>query len=567
MNKAMDRHDPRIEPDSLLDGLAAAGLVDAAAARGLLGNAAGRAADMHRLVEAQLVDADALAAFLARRFGVRLIDRDGIGRMQPSARNLSLRFLTENWLVPLVDETGRLVVGALHPGDDEPLKALGAVLDEKVELCVVSLPDIEAGLQRLSGQAEAGEAGRGTAEADAGVAADLRDLASGAPVVVAVDDMLRRALDLRATDIHIEPMRGRLVLRFRIDGVLRIMPPPPQELGEAIVSRIKVLAGLDIAERRKPQDGGMRTRVGERDIELRVATLSSIHGETLVMRILQREAASLDLAGIGLGERDRKLLLRLIEHTHGMIAVAGPTGSGKTTTLAAALSRLNDPAHKIVTIEDPVEYQIPGIVQAQIQPAIGLTFSAAIRSFVRQDPDIILVGEIRDGETARAAIQAALTGHLVLTTVHANTAAAAFTRLRDLGVENYLLVGAVRGVVAQRLVRRLCDHCKRAGAMTAETIAAEPRYSAVGFAAGDAVFEAVGCPRCNGVGYRGRIAVFEILTLDDAIVELAAAGADNNRIEAAALQSGMTTMSDDAVRKAFEGLTSPAEVIRVTGLR
>lgn len=565
------RGEPRgeqgVEPAPLLGRLAAAGLVDEAAARSLLGNAAGRAADLHRLVEAHLADADALAAFLARAFGVRLIDRDGVGRMQPSARNLSLRFLTENWLVPLVDETGRLVIGALHPGDDEPLRALTAVLDEEAELCAASLPDIEAALQRLSGQAEAGETGRGPAESDEAVAAGLRDLASGAPVVVAVDDMLRRALDLRATDIHIEPMRGRLVLRFRIDGVLRIMPSPPQELGEAIVSRIKVLAGLDIAERRKPQDGGMRTRVGERDIELRVATLSSIHGETLVMRILQREAASLDLAGIGLGERDRKLLLRLLEHTHGMIAVAGPTGSGKTTTLAAALSRLNDPAHKIVTIEDPVEYQIPGIVQAQIQPAIGLTFSAAIRSFVRQDPDIILVGEIRDGETAHAAIQAALTGHLVLTTVHANTAAAAFTRLRDLGVENYLLVGAVRGVVAQRLVRRLCDHCKRAATMTAEAIAAEPRYSAVGFAAGDAVFEAVGCPRCNGVGYRGRIAVFEILTLDGPVVELASAGADNNRIEAAALQAGMTTMSDDAVRKAFEGLTSPAEVIRVTGLR
>lgn len=576
----MNRHDPGMEPgpepamapaiapDRLIAGLAEAGLVDAAAARGLLGNATGgRAADMHRLVEAQLVDADALAAFLARTFGLRLVDRDAVGRMQPSARNLSLRFLTENWLVPLVDETGGLAIGVLHPGDDEPLKALRAVLDEEVELCVVSLPDIEAGLQRLSGQAETGEAGHGPAETDAAVAADLRDLASGAPVVVAVDDMLRRALDLRATDIHIEPMRGRLVLRFRIDGVLRVMPPPPQELGEAIVSRIKVLAGLDIAERRKPQDGGMRARVGERDIELRVATLSSIHGETLVMRILQREAASLDLAGIGIGERDGKLLLRLLEHTHGMIAVAGPTGSGKTTTLAAALSRLNDPTHKIVTIEDPVEYQIPGIVQAQIQPAIGLTFSAAIRSFVRQDPDIILVGEIRDGETAHAAIQAALTGHLVLTTVHANTAAAAFTRLRDLGVENYLLVGAVRGVVAQRLVRRLCDHCKRAGVMTAGTIAAEPRYAAVGFAAGDAVFEAVGCPRCNGVGYRGRIAVFEILVLDGTVVELAAAGADNTRIEAAALEAGMTTMSDDAVRKALEGLTSPAEVIRVTGLR
>ena len=397
--------------------------------------------------------------------------------------------------------------------------------------------------------------------------ADLRDLASGAPVVVAVDDMFRRALDLRATDIHIEPMRARLVLRFRIDGVLRVMPAPAQELGEAIVSRIKVLAGLDIAERRKPQDGSMRLRIGDRDIELRVATLASIHGETLAMRILQREGTLIDLQAVGLGDRDRHTLYRLLDHVHGLIAVAGPTGSGKTTTLAAALSRLNDPGRKIVTIEDPVEYQIPGIVQAQIQPAIGLTFSAAIRSFVRQDPDVILVGEIRDGETAHVAVQAALTGHLVLTTVHANTAAAAFTRLRDLGVESFLLVGAVRGIVAQRLVRRLCDHCKRPARMTDEMLASDARYEAVGFTRDSAVFEAVGCARCSGAGFRGRIAVFEILTMSDAIVKLASSGADNAEIEAAALAEGMTTMADDAVQKALAGLTSPAEVIRVTGFR
>jgi general secretion pathway protein E len=285
------------------------------------------------------------------------------------------------------------------------------------------------------------------------------------------------------------------------------------------------------------------------------------------MRILQREGTLIDLQGIGLGERDRQTLNRLLDHIHGMIAVAGPTGSGKTTTLAAALSKLNDPGRKIVTIEDPVEYQIPGIVQAQIQPAIGLTFSAAIRSFVRQDPDVILVGEIRDGETARVAIQAALTGHLVLTTVHANTAAAAFTRLRDLGVESFLLVGAVRGIVSQRLVRRLCEHCKKPGRLSPETLAADPRYEAVGFTAESRIFEAVGCARCSGSGFRGRIAVFEILTMSDRIVNLASAGADNARIEAAALEEGMTTMADDAVQKALQGLTAPAEVIRVTGFR
>ena len=566
----MNRHDPNLDlraiPDVTVDLLAEGGIAERATMLALLGDGPLRAADIHRLVEAQMADPDALAALLAQLCDVRLLDGEAVRDCQPALAGLSLRFLTENWLVPLTDADGEVLIGALHPGDMEPIEALVAALGKPAELCAIPAPDIEACLQRLASSGEA-ETGPATDRSIADAVAGLRDLASGAPVVVAVDDMMRRALDLRATDIHIEPMRGRLILRYRIDGVLRVMPPPPAEMGEAIVSRIKVLAGLDIAERRKPQDGGMRMRVGERDVELRVATLASIHGETLVMRILQREGTLLDLTAVGLNERDRQSLLRLLDHTHGMIAVAGPTGSGKTTTLAAALSRLNDPGRKIVTIEDPVEYQIPGIVQAQIQPAIGLTFSAAIRSFVRQDPDVILVGEIRDGETAHVAIQAALTGHLVLTTVHANTSAAAFTRLRDLGVENYLLVGAVRGVVAQRLVRRLCDHCKRPFTMTGAHLAAEPRFAAVGFRAGETVNEAVGCPRCNGAGYRGRIAVFEILVLTDRVMELAAQGADNNRIEAAALQDGMSTMSDDAVDKARQGLTSPAEVVRVTGFR
>jgi len=563
----MNVHDPRRTQMPVLEAMAAAGLASAEAIGAVLGTMAHpRAADIHRLLEAQTVDPDALAGFFADSFGLRLLDRTIVNRSRASAQKLSLRFLMDNWLIPLTTDDGEALIGVLYPGDREPIDALLSVIDHDAELCVISAPDLEACLQRLYGATDAGENGAEAGASEA-VIADLRDMASGAPVVVAVDDMFRRALDLRATDIHLEPMRGRLVLRFRIDGVLRVMPSPSHEIGEAMVSRIKVLAGLDIAERRKPQDGGMRLRIGNREVELRVATLASVHGETMALRILQREGTLLDLGSVGLGERDRKIFGRLLDHVHGMIAVAGPTGSGKTTTLAAALSKLNDPGRKIVTIEDPVEYQIPGVVQAQIQPAIGLTFSAAIRSFVRQDPDVILVGEIRDGETARVAIQAALTGHLVLTTVHANTAAAAFTRLRDLGVESYLLVGAVRGVVAQRLVRRLCDHCKRPASMSAEMLAADPRYEAVGFTRDSRVYEAVGCARCGGAGFRGRIAVFEILALSPSIMELAANGADNARIEAMALQEGMTTMADDAVEKALAGMTSPAEVVRVTGFR
>lgn len=557
----------RADGGSLLSAMAEAGLANGENIRSLLGeNGAPRATDLHRLIEAQIVDADALAGFLASYYGLRLLDRVQLADCRPTAQDLSARFLVENWLVPLTAPDGTQLIGALHPGDADPIDALRSVLDHDAELCVISAPDLETSLERLSGTVESAQVSAGGATSEAAIAS-LRDLASGAPVVVAVDDIFRRALDLRATDIHLEPMRGRLVMRFRIDGVLRIMPAPPHEMGDAIVSRIKVLAGLDITERRKPQDGAMRLPIGDREVEMRVATLSSIHGETIVLRILHRDSVLLDFAGVGLNERERQIFGRLLEHTHGMIAVAGPTGSGKTTTLAAALSRLNDPGRKIVTIEDPVEYQIPGIVQSQIQPAIGITFSSAIRTFVRQDPDVILVGEIRDGDTARAAIQAALTGHLVLSTVHANTAAAAFTRLRDLGVETYLLVGAVRGVISQRLLRRLCDHCKQEATLNEQIVASDSRYESVGFAAGDKVFNAVGCGRCNGAGYRGRIAVFEILVLDEVITELASQGADHSRIEALALERGMQTMAHDGVHKARQGLTSPAEVLRVTGFR
>jgi len=550
-----------------LSALAASGLATRGATQDLFGESTAlRATDLHRLIEAKIVDADALAGFLSSYYCVQLLDRQQLADYKPVAQHLSNRFLVENWIAPLTAPDGSTVIGVLHPGDEDPIMALRAVLDGKAELCIIPAPDLEACLEHLTGAQHVDQAtGEGTtSEAEI---ASLRDLASGAPVVVVVDDIFRRALDLRATDIHIEPMRGRLVMRFRIDGLLRIMPSPPHEMGDAIVSRIKVLAGLDITERRKPQDGAMRLPIGDREVELRVATLTSIHGETVVMRILHRDSVLLDFAGVGLGEEERQILNRLLEHTHGMIAVAGPTGSGKTTTLAAALSKLNDPGRKIVTIEDPVEYQIPGIVQSQINSAIGLTFSSALRAFVRQDPDVILIGEIRDGETARAAVQAALTGHLVLTTVHANTAAAAFTRMRDLGVETYLLVGALRGIISQRLLRRLCDHCKEEGVLSPETFNSDSRYRASGFSPGQKVFNAVGCGRCNATGYRGRIAVFEILVLDEVITELASQGADHTRIEALALERGMSTMAHDAAKKAGQSLTSPAEVLRVTGFR
>jgi general secretion pathway protein E len=549
--------------------IAAAGLAPLAALTRVVGPAPQglSAADLVRLTTEQIVEPDRLARFLADRCGLEWIDRPALDKRRARVDGLSVRFLRENWLLPLVDEADALVIGMLNPTDREPLEALEMVLQRPLTAGVVAAPDIEAWFEKLDQPALADTVTDAKPFASAREDANLAELASGAPVVMAVEDMFQRALDMRATDIHLEPMRNRLILRFRVDGVLRPVPAPPAEMAASMISRVKVLAGLDIAERRKPQDGGARLTLRDREIEVRVATLPSIHGETLVVRILHRSSTLLDIEGLGLQPRDDRVLRRLLEHSYGMILVAGPTGSGKTTTLAAALSTLNDPGRKIVTIEDPVEYQIPGIVQSQIQPAIGLTFSTAIRAFVRQDPDVILVGEIRDSETARAAIQAALTGHLVLSTIHANTAPAAFIRLKDLGVESYLLAGAVRGVIAQRLIRRLCDNCKRPAPITKAMLDADDRLARVGFVCDDPVHEAVGCDRCGGTGYRGRVAVFEMLPLIDETLTVAVEGADATRMEATALKDGMTTIADDSVAKARLGITSAAEVLRVAALR
>ena len=301
----------------------------------------------------------------------------------------------------------------------------------------------------------------------------LRDLASGAPVVRAVNDLLEKAVELRATDVHVEPVRGGLNLRLRVDGLLRGVPTPAEVLPQALISRIKILAGLNIAERRLPQDGAAHLRVARSDIDIRVATMPTQYGESAAIRLLPKDRGVLEIAKLGLSTSDETKLNRLLKLPHGIIVVTGPTGSGKTTTLATMLSMLNDTTRKILTIEDPIEYEIRGVNQSQVKPEIGLTFAAALRAFVRQDPDVIMVGEVRDGETAHTAIHAALTGHLVLTTLHTETAAAAVPRLLDLGVEAFLLQSTLRAVIAQRLVRILCDRCKVERQLTAADLADE----------------------------------------------------------------------------------------------
>ncbi len=483
-------------------------------------------------------------------------------------RQFSPRFLREMTVFPYQSADGVVMLAVADPSDSAAVRAAAIVVGNEVDISIASFEDIETILnQRLVDEDVALPAGGEFANAREDDIESLRDLASGAPVVRAVNDMLEKAVELRASDIHIEPFRTGLVVRMRVDGLLRHVPVTAAALPQAIISRVKILAGLNIAERRLPQDGAARARVARSDIDLRVAIMPTQHGESAVIRLLPKETGLLAIEKLGFSPADEAKLRGLLTLPHGMIVVTGPTGSGKTTTLATILSVLNEPTRKILTIEDPVEYELQGINQSQAKPAIGLTFATALRAFVRQDPDVIMVGEIRDQETAQIAIHAALTGHLVLTTLHTETAAAAVPRLLDLGVEGFLLKSTLRAVIAQRLVRQLCDRCKTHRKLSQADLAADPRYSAVGLKVGETIFEPGKCERCGGTGYRGRVGVFEVLQVTDDVRHLINVQTDSVSIDKAAMQAGMTTMVEDGVAKCRAGVTSPAEILRVTTIR
>jgi len=508
--------------------------------------------------------ADEVAAFFeAPRIG--LLD---LLAAPPLADRFSQRFLREMLVFPFQSADGDPTLAVADPSDTAAVRAAGIVLGGDVKVQVASFEDIETALdQRVGNDVAAPEAGNGAAYAREDDIESLRDLASGAPVVRAVSDLLEKAVELRASDIHIEPFRSGLTVRLRVDGLLRIIPAPSGVLPQAIISRIKILAGLNIAERRLPQDGAAQLHVSRSDLDIRVAIMPTQHGESAVIRLLPKDRGLLAIERLGFFPRDESKLLELLKLPHGMIVVTGPTGSGKTTTLATVLSILNEPSRKILTIEDPVEYEIPGVNQSQAKPGIGLTFAAAMRAFVRQDPDVIMVGEVRDAETAHIAIHAALTGHLVLTTLHTETAAAAVPRLLDLGVEGFLLKSTLRAVIAQRLVRQLCDRCKTKRYLTPADLAADPRFEALGFRVGETIYEPKGCERCGGTGYRGRVGVFEVLKIDASVRGLINAQTDSTAIDKAAVAAGMTTMVDDGVAKCRAGVTSASEVLRVTTIR
>jgi len=548
----------------------AAGLLDFLTRRGLLPPAidgAAPALSLRQMFEAGDVSAADFAEAVATYFALERIALPELMAAASLAPAFSPRFLREVTALPFRagDGAARLAVG--DPTDASVLRAAEIVLQEPVTPVVASFEDIAIALaERLGADAAPAAEAPSARTADDDIES-LRDLASGAPVVRAVSDLLEKAMELRASDIHLAPYRGAMEVRLRVDGLLRPAALPADVLPQAVISRIKILSGLDIAERRLPQDGAARLKLGRGEIDVRVAIMPTQHGEAAVIRLLPKDRGLLTVDKLGLGPRDGALLEKLLAMPHGMVIVTGPTGSGKTTTLATILSILNEPTRKILTIEDPVEYEIKGVCQSQVKPAIGLTFAAALRSFLRQDPDVIMVGEVRDGETAHIAVHAALTGHLVLTTLHTDTAAAAVPRLIDLGVESFLLKSTLRAVIAQRLVRQLCERCRRPHRLGAADLEADPRFEALGLAAGETVYEPKGCERCAGVGYRGRIGVFEILTLSEEIRDLIDHHAGAGALDRAAIAAGMTTMLDDGVAKCRAGLTSVAEVLRVTTVR
>lgn len=522
-----------------------------------------------KLWEASDLSAGEFADEAARFFGLKRVMLQDLLASTPLTAAFSQRFLRETLVYPYRATEDSTELAMADPGDQAARRAAEIVLGPDLRITVASFEDLGIVLDRqhsdevLSGRDEAGSP-RQLREDDI---ESLRDLASGAPVVRAVNDLLEKAIELRASDIHIEPFLAGLVVRLRIDGMLRPIAAPTGVLPQAVISRIKIIASLNIAERRLPQDGAARLRVGRGDLDIRVAIMPTQHGEAAVIRILPKDRGLLVIDKLGFAPTDEAKLRRLLKLPHGMIVITGPTGSGKTTTLATILSVLNEPTRKILTIEDPVEYEIPGVNQSQVKPAIGLTFANALRSFVRQDPDVIMVGEVRDPETAHVAVHAALTGHLVLTTLHTETAAAAVPRLLDLGVEGYLLRSTLRAVIAQRLVRQLCDRCKSPILLTGDDLAEDPRLASLGFKAGETIHQPRGCERCGGLGYRGRLGVFEILDLGNELRELIGENADGLKIDQAAIRAGMTTMLDDGIAKCRAGVTSPAEILRVTTVR
>jgi general secretion pathway protein E len=561
----MERHEPSL-----------AGLLDYLVSRGKVTSAAQERAK--RLVEDSgeglfnvltrmgLVSERQLAEELAdyTRFPIAAINE--YPEVPISAGGLSERFIKEARLIPLFVSSAEVGIAIVNPFDSEALEAVRFATGRAVRISIAYPANFESVFERVYGTTKRTAESTEQPLADrANVVSDdvdrLKDLASEAPIIRLVNSLIAQAVEARASDIHIEPMENELRIRFRIDGLLQPITSPPQQVASAIVSRVKIMAKLNIAERRLAQDGRIKLAIRGREIDFRVATTPTIHGESVVLRVLDRHQLKLDFHALGFEEYLVRDFRKVLNQPHGILLVTGPTGSGKTTTLYTALLELNTVDRKILTVEDPVEYHLEGINQVQVKPQIGMTFANALRSFLRQDPDVMMVGEIRDLETAQIAVQAALTGHLILSTLHTNDAVSTIARLLDMGVEDYLISSTLNGIAAQRLVRTLCTSCRVA-------------YTAVpdllGSLAGDVgaspitLYRAMGCSACSGTGYAGRSAIVEVLPISNAIRQRILQRCQMTELHQIALESGMRSMQAHGIAKVLAGLTTVEEILRVS---
>ena len=518
------------------------------------------------LVELGAVKSEDVLRALAEQQNLAYLSRDELPSPLPVVKTLSAKYLRQYTVCPVSIENGLLTVAIADPLNAVVLDDLRQFTGLAVKLVVSSAEAITEAidrtydgaatpLQRIVEGIEDESAGAGEEDVN-----HLRDMAFEAPVVRLVNLLIENAIDAEASDIHVEPFEDTFRIRYRLDGILFDQEAPPRRLQAAVTSRIKLMAEMNIAERRLPQDGRIRVTVRGRRVDIRVSTIPTVHGESIVMRLLDRSSVFLPLEKLGFASAMLRRFEALIKRPHGILLVTGPTGSGKTTTLYGALDKINSPDRKIITVEDPVEYQLKGVNQIHVKPKIGLTFATGLRHIVRQDPDVILIGEIRDLETAEIAIQAALTGHLVFSTLHTNDAPAAITRLQDMGVEPYLVASVLEGVLAQRLVRRICAACR----VPDTPNAADLEALGIEGAGGRPLSRGRGCDECRGTGYRGRTGIYELFPITEDARSLILKRAPSREIRRCAIEAGMVTLRMDGWLKACEGVTTVEEILRVT---
>jgi len=512
------------------------------------------------LVNLGLVSEVDVAQAQAQMWTLPFVTAEDFPDIMPEVPGLQSDYLRTHLIYPLKQDEAGLTVAMANASDNFIRQALALATGLQVHPCVAMPSDIE---KALTSQDEPDTEGEDRFDTDSGDFVEhLKDLASEAPVIRLVTQIIGRVIDMRASDIHLEPFDDGLHVRYRVDGVIRTEEVVNPQLSAAVNSRVKLMAHLDIAERRLPQDGRIKTRVKGRELDLRVSTIPTVHGESVVMRVLDRNSVRYSLESMGFEADTLERFNQLLGRPHGILLVTGPTGSGKTTTLYAALSKIDSDAHKIITVEEPVEYQLEGINQIQVHQQIGLSFARALRSILRQDPDIIMIGEMRDGETAQIAVQSALTGHLVLSTLHTNTAAGAITRLQDMGIEPYLITSSVNGVLSQRLVRRLCEHCKKPY-QPDEAVIQKTGLHRLNLGTRP-LYKAIGCSHCRQSGYSGRTGVHELLVIDDAMRRSILDGKDSSSLHQQATNAGMNTLYQDGLRKVVDGVTTLDELLRVT---